>query len=307
MFRKVILCALASATMIPAAAMAQHGPPGGMPGGAMGGPPGGVGGMGNSGGFGPGGPGGMGSINGMGGINGIGSTMRDQGRLNSQGPANASPTGIAHANSNSVLSGSSTSTLNRMFPGTRTTSTVSSGALAGLTTGMTLTSNGTAVGTVQQIRTTGNGSVSVIIVQGANGGFYAVPASQLSLSGGTLSTTAHLAGVNNRTTTMAFTNPAIGHSQGPAHASATGIAHANYHSVLAGGAVTSSALPGLTAGLTVKTSGGTTLGTVSQVVTGSDGSIRQVIVTSSTGQTYRLSPSMLSISGGIVTTTQSVG
>jgi hypothetical protein len=49
--------------------------------------------------------------------------------------------------------------------------------------------------------------------------------------------------------------------------------------------------------------GHSTLGTVSKVISGSDGSIRLVIVTSSTGQTYRLSPSSLSISGGVVTTT----
>jgi sporulation protein YlmC with PRC-barrel domain len=262
-----------------------------------------MGGMGNAGGFGPGGPGGFGS--GMGGHD-FGVTTRDQARMNSQGPANASATGIAHANSNSVLSGASTSNLNRMFPGTNTTTSVTTGTLAGLTTGMTLTSNGTAVGKVSQIRTTGNGSVSVVIVQGTNGGFYAVPANKLSLSGGVLSTSSRLAGVNS-TTTTAFNNPAVGHSQGPLHASTTGIAHANYHSVLAGGAVVSGSLAGLTSGLTVNTSTGTTLGTVSQIVTDSNGNIRLVIVTSSTGQTYRLSPSSLSISGGVVTTTQTVG
>jgi hypothetical protein len=41
---------------------------------------------------------------------GIGSTVRDDARINSQGATNASATGIAHANSNSVLSGTSTST-----------------------------------------------------------------------------------------------------------------------------------------------------------------------------------------------------
>jgi hypothetical protein len=45
------------------------------------------------------------------------------------------------------------------------------------------------------------------------------------------------------------------------------------------------------------------LGTVSQIVTGEDGAIREVIVTSPTGQTYRLAPATLSISGGVVTTT----
>jgi hypothetical protein len=295
MFRKVFLCALASATTIPAAAVAQHGGGhGGVPGGGMGG----IGGMGS-----PGAMGGPGSTGIPGGMNDIGVTNRDAARVNSQGPANASPTGIAHANSNSVLSSSSTGTLNRIFPGTRTTTSVTSGTLAGLTTGMTLMSNGTSVGTVQQIRTTGNGSVAVIIVRGTNGGFYAVPANKLTLSGGALSTTARLTGVNGSTST-AMNSQARLNSQGPLHASATGIAHANVHSVLAGGAVASTALPGLATGLTVNTSGGTTLGTVTQIATGSDGSIRQVVVTSSTGQTYRLSPSSLSISGSVVTTTQ---
>jgi hypothetical protein len=42
---------------------------------------------------------------------------------------------------------------------------------------------------------------------------------------------------------------------------------------------------------------------VSRVITGSDGSIRAVVVTSPTGQTTRLAPNTLSISGGVVTTT----
>jgi hypothetical protein len=39
------------------------------------------------------------------------------------------------------------------------------------------------------------------------------------------------------------------------------------------------------------------------VITGSDGSIRAVVVTSASGQTYTLSGNSLSISGGVVTTT----
>jgi hypothetical protein len=109
--------------------------------------------------------------------------------------------------------------------------------------------------------------------------------------------------LNRNTTTTTTINPAAGVSQGPANASTTGIAHANSHSVLAGGQVASSTLPGLTTGLTVQSSGGTTLGTVSQVVTDSSGNIRLVIVTTSTGQMLRLSPTSLSISGGVVTTT----
>src|SRR5947209_16995496 len=221
MIRKTILCALASVAMMPAVAVAQPGGGGG--GGHGGGPPGGMpGGAGGMGGMGPGGmggmgPGTMGGIGNPGGMNNMGVTTRDTARANSQGPANASPTGIAHANHNSVLSGASTTSLNSMFPGTRTTTTVTAGTFSGLTTGMTLFSNGTPVGTVQQIRTTGNGSVAVVIVRGTNGGFFAVPASRLTFSGGTLTTMARLAGVNMSTTTAAASQARL-HSQGPLHA-----------------------------------------------------------------------------------------
>lgn len=290
MFRKVILCGLATAAMIPTLAAAQ-----GRGGGGGGGPPAGVGGgMGNG--------GAMGNAGGMG--NSFGIQTRDASRIDSQGPNYASPTGIAHANQNSVLAGggtaSSTNSVDRMFPGTRTTTSVTSGTLTGLTTGMTLYSNGTAVGTVQQIRTTGNGSVAVAIVKGANGGLYAVPANKLSLSGGTLSTSARLNGING-------SNQARLNSQGPLHASPTGIEHASARSVLASGAVVSGSLAGLTTGLTVNTSAGTTLGTVSRIVTDTSGNVRLVIVTSPSGQTYRLLPTSLSLSGGVVTTTQTAG
>ena len=92
-------------------------------------------------------------------------------------------------------------------------------------------------------------------------------------------------------------------SKGPANASPTGVAHANEHSVLASGSVASDTLPGLTTGLTVQSSTGTSLGTVSKIVTGKDGSIRQVYVTTSTGQTIKLPANSLTISGGVVTTT----
>jgi hypothetical protein len=92
-------------------------------------------------------------------------------------------------------------------------------------------------------------------------------------------------------------------SQGLLHASPNGIAHASPNSVLARGAVAGTSLTGLRNGLTVMNSGGTTLGTVSQVVTDTNGNIRLVIVTSPSGQMLRLAPSTLSISGGVVTTT----
>jgi hypothetical protein len=125
-------------------------------------------------------------------------------RLNSMGAANASTTGIANANANSALSTSTTANthansaaaMNKMLPGTKTSTTVTSGALAGLATGMALTSNGTSVGTVQQIRTSADGTVRVVVVQGTNGRMYAIPANKLSLLNGSLTTTAKLNGVN---------------------------------------------------------------------------------------------------------------
>ena len=229
MVRKYVLAALAGAAIVCAGpALAQRGGGhGGGPGGGMGGPGGG---MGNAG---LGGFGGMGNAGGMGspgGMSDMGATMRDQARMNSQGPAHASPTGIANANQNSVLAG------------TTATNTVSSGPLSGLTTGTTIYSNGQAVGTVQQIRTTGNGSVAMVLVKGTNGGMYAVPASKLTYIGGTLSTTARFNGINGSSSASAATQ-ARANSQGPAHASATGIAHANQHSVLYGSSTTTPTSP----------------------------------------------------------------
>jgi hypothetical protein len=278
MMRKAILCALASATIISAPALAQ-----GRGGGGGGGPPAGVGGgMGNAGGIGR-----NGGFGGFGGINDIGSTMRDQGRLNSQGPNHASQSGIDHANANSVLAGTSS------------TRTVTSGALTGLTTGMTLISNGTAVGTVQQIRTTGTGSVALVIVKGTNGGLYAVPASKLTLSGGILSTAARFNGINT-STNVAMSSQARLNSQGPVHASATGIAHANSHSVLAG-AAGGTALTGVSVGMPL-VSNGTQVGTVYRVVT-ANGTITRVLVQGTNGRIYSLAPATLTASGGSLTTT----
>lgn len=104
------------------------------------------------------------------------------------------------------------------------------------------------------------------------------------------------------TTSYNPNSPAAQHSQALQHASPTAIAHANQNSVLARGAVSSSTLTGLTTGLTVNNSGGTAVGTVSQIITGPNDTIRAIVVTSSTGQTYTLSANSLTISGGVVTT-----
>jgi len=148
----------------------------------------------------------------------------------SQGPANASPTGISHANENSVLSSAPTGSTMQTTTAPMTTPTTTTG-----------TANANSQATVN--------------------------------------------------------------SQGPANASPTGIAHASSNSVLGRGAVASNTLPGLTTGLTVNNSSGTQVGTVSRVITGPNNTIRAVVVTSSSGKTYTLMPSTLSISGNVVTTT----
>ena len=332
MIRNVMICALAGAAMIPAAAIAHRGGGGGGGGEGRGGLMSGGSGLGvgagmDAGSRGMGGLGGIGDIGMRGGANAnansVGVENREASRINSQALQHASQTGIDHANQNSVLAGTSSTT------------TVSGGALRGLTTGTTLFSNGAAVGTVQQIRTRGNGAVAVVIVRGTNGGLYAVPASKLSLSGGTLSTTAHFNGINASpmnvqarvssqgpahasatgiahassrsvlaggsaapTTTTAMNSRRRLNSQGPLHASATGIAHASSRSVLAG--ATTSTLTGVSVGMPLF-SNGVQVGTITRVVS-ANGVITRVLVQGTNGRTYALAPRTLSASGGTVTT-----
>jgi hypothetical protein len=99
-----------------------------------------------------------------------------QARLNSQGPVHASATGIAHANSHSVLAGR---------PATRVT---------GVSVGMPLFSNGAQVGTVYRV-VTANGVITRVLVQGTNGRIYSLAPSTLTASGGSVMTTATLRGI----------------------------------------------------------------------------------------------------------------
>lgn len=269
---KPILTAIASVTILCGAQALAHPGGGGGPGG-----PSGAGAMGNGGGFGPGGFGGMENASGM-------NDARDDARANSQGPANASATGIAHANENSVLAG------------TTAASRITRGALAGVTTGMTVMSNGRVVGTVLQIRMAGNDSVALVLVKGTNGGIFPVPASKLTLSGSALTTTARFSGINDSRTQARL------NSQGPLHASATGIAHANQHSVLFGASTT--AVTGISVGMPVF-SNGTQVGSVVRVVT-ANGIITRVLVQGTNGRIYSLAPRMLTASGGSIMTTASL-
>lgn len=168
--------------------------------------------------------------------------------LNSEGFQHASPNGILHASPNSILARNS----------------LPSALLPGITTGLTVnTTSGTSLGTISNVLMTRNGSIAGVIVTSSTGQTYRIPASALSISGNVVTI--------------------------------------NSAEVLEGGVVPSSLLPGLTTGLTVDTSGGTSFGTISQINTTRNGAISSVVVTTSTGQTFTVPASSLSISGNTVT------
>jgi hypothetical protein len=94
-------------------------------------------------------------------------------------------------------------------------------------------------------------------------------------------------------------------SEGAANASASSAANGGQNAIIMAGSLGATTLGGLSAGQTVKSSGGTALGKVSKVVKGSDGSVTQVIVTSPTGRSFPITASKLSVSGGVVIATDS--
>ena len=71
--------------------------------------------------------------------------------------------------------------------------------------------------------------------------------------------------------------------------------------------VPASTLPGLAPGLRVQTTGGKMIGVVTKVMTGPDGSIRKVYAISPAGNAFKLSPTSLTVDGGVVTTTEERG
>jgi len=94
-------------------------------------------------------------------------------------------------------------------------------------------------------------------------------------------------------------------SQGALNASPAGVAKSNANSVLKNGTVTGGSLTGLTTGMHVVDANGTMIGTVSKILTASDGRVVNVLVTPHEGnRTIPMSPDSLSVSGGVVTTTK---
>ena len=98
----------------------------------------------------------------------------------SQGPNNASTTGIAHANSHSVLASGA----------------VSGSTLTGLTTGMSVTNaNGTDIGTISQIVTDSSGNIRLVVVTDTSTGqTFRLAPNTLAINGTMVTTTSTVGG-----------------------------------------------------------------------------------------------------------------
>ena len=236
----------------------------------------------------PGGGGGGGG--GAGAAGGMGDSMRDLGRMNSRALDNADQRAIDRANENSVLRGDSSGVgTARARAGSRIPE--SSAQLVGVTEGMTVVDgDGVTVGTVTDVNTRGNGAVRNIQLTLTDGSTVTVKAKDLSVDGGVLTTATIEGQAANRRV----------NSQGAANANVQGLINANERSVLASAGVTT--LTGLATGLTVNTSGGTSIGTVSQIVTNRSGAVVGVNVALAGGGTVFVPATTLSMDGTTVIT-----
>jgi hypothetical protein len=159
--------------------------------------------------------------------------------------------------------------------------------LTGVETGMTVVdSGGATVGTVTGIQTVGNGKVRSVQVTLTDGSIITLASRGLTVDGDALVTSSLTTNVK---------------SQGANHANINGLIHASPRSALARAGVTS--LTGLAAGLTVNNTGGTSIGTVSSIVTNTSGAVVGINVALEGGGTVFIPATSLSISGGVVTTT----
>lgn len=150
------------------------------------------------------------------GISTTGSTMRDMGRINSMGPAQANERAIERANMNSVLGSSTTDTvttanepsenaanrrvnsqgaananINALVNASPNSALGAAGVttLTGLATGLAVnTTAGTSIGTVSEVFTNRAGAVVGIRVDLDGGGSVILPATSLSIDGSIVTT-----------------------------------------------------------------------------------------------------------------------
>jgi hypothetical protein len=215
---------------------------------------------------------------------------RTDARANSQGPANASPTGVTNSNENSVLHDSTTTTTTTTTATTPPTENQPAGT-TGVETRTEARANSQGPANASPTGVTNSNENSVLHDSTTTTTTATTPPTENQPAGTT--------GVETRTEARA-------NSQGPANASPAGVANSNENSVLHDESAPASNLAGLRTGLIVRESSGTQIGTVSRIVTMPDGRIQNVLVTNADRHTIRLAPGALSISGDVVTAT-SVG
>jgi hypothetical protein len=154
--------------------------------------------------------------------------------------------------------------------------------------------SGATVGTVTSVRTVGNGMVKSVQLTLTDGRIVVADSRSLSLSGGVLTTKSLATSANGRV-----------NSQGAAHANINGLTHASPRSALSTAGITT--LTGLTTGLTVNNSAGTSIGTVSNVIMNRAGAVVGVQVSLTGGGTVTLPATTLSMDGTTVVTTSTAG
>ena len=214
-------------------------------------------------------------------------------RMNSQGPFNASASGMAHANENSVLSGPISHPRadhdgdgeDHEHGAFTTVTSVTSGSLSGLADAQTVkTSSGATLGVVSKILVDKKGATEGVVVTQANGEKIFLPAKSLSFA-------------NNVVTT---TSKRAAHEAGETAAQeAAERAHGHLTTVTS---VASGSLSGLADAETVKTSSGATVGAVSKILVSASGQPVAVVVTQPNCEKVRLPASSLTLAGKVVTT-----
>lgn len=227
---------------------------------------------------------------GMGG--GMGSGMGRGGGAGGMGGGADISTGV-----NSGLDAGSTTRIRGSDRSSVSTSTRGMGNvdLSGITDGMTVVdSTGATVGTVTDINTAGRSDrIRSVEVTLTGGDVITLSPRSLSVDGDVLTTT-------SVATNVGSANARI-NSQGPAHANINGLVNASPNSVLAGAGVTT--LTGLTTGLTVNNSAGTSIGTVTEVLTNRSGAVVGIRVDlTGDGGIVFIPATTLTIDGTIVTT-----
>lgn len=165
----------------------------------------------------------------------------------------------------------------------------SSSKLTGVNNGLTVVdASGATVGTITGVATRGDGSVHHVQMTLTDGTIITLKPSNLSLVNGVL-------------TTNSLTSTFRANSQGAAHASVQGLAHASPMSAL--GFAGRTDLSTLTLGMSVVGSGGNTLGPITQLINNRSNALVGIRVDLTDGGIVTIPASTLTLAGGVLSTT----